>query len=167
MLRVEKWSVLILGLVTALFATTLAFAANWTDWELQHSVARKGDWLVIKQPNAGFCYVKQSYADQPKKMEMSMKIDSVPFLPLPYFRGLDGDVSYWVDKGPVRIIHEKQAKNPLKLSTEVIGELKRGKTLFVRVKPVGQGTVEQQFSLTGFADAVAFLSKPICRTRVQ
>ena len=135
---------------------------QWSDWEYDNAVARKGTWLVIKQPEARFCYVKQSYNGQ-LKMEMLMKIDNVPGLTVPFFRGLDGDVTYKVDNGPVRVIPQEDAINPLRLSSEVVPELKTGKKLTVRVKPVGKRTIEQEFSLVGFAEAAALLDNPVCQ----
>ena len=96
-------------------------------------------------------------------MEMLMKIDNVPGLTVPFFRGLDGDVTYKVDNGPVRVIPQEDAINPLRLSSEVVPELKTGKKLTVRVKPVGKRTIEQEFSLVGFAEAAALLDNPVCQ----
>ncbi len=152
------------GTMAALFLVGVpAYAADWSEWEIKNSVAREGDFLVIRQPGEGFCYVKQSYYAHPGKMELSMKADNKPFIPLPFFRGLDGDVTYWVDDRSIRIIRENKARNPLMLAEEVVPELKTGATLTVRVKPVGQPTREQRFSLRGFTAATRWLDTPECQ----
>ncbi|MBT3549645.1 MAG: hypothetical protein HOO19_16410 [Rhodospirillaceae bacterium] len=140
----------------------IASAQSWTNWERQNSVTKSGDWMVIKQPGAGFCYLKQSYNDQTGKMELSMKADYHPFVPLPFYRGLDGDVIYRVDDGALRIIPQNRARNPLLLSKEIVPELKSGSVLTIRVKPVGRTPIEQRFSLRGFTAATAWLNKPVC-----
>lgn len=140
-----------------------AEAPTWSDWERAHAVAHEGQWLVIRQPGEGFCYVKQSYEDSTDKMELSMKKDGVPHLVTPFFRGIQGDVSYHIKDGPVRIVPEAEASAlGIKLSSTVVSEMMQGGTLSVRVKPVGQSTVEQRFDLRGFAAAAQWLNRPAC-----
>ena len=151
------------------FSTSLAFAATprWTDWERANSVAKHGQWLVIRQPNEGFCYIRQSYDGYSDKMDLSMKKDGVPYLSTPFFRGIQGDVSYRVDDGPVRIVPEKEASAiGIELSSDVVPELKRDRRLTVRVKPVGRRTLEQTFDLRGFAAASELLGSPKCQKKV-
>jgi hypothetical protein len=150
----------------------LAFLAEavppvWTDWERSNAVAKEGEWLVIRQPDGGFCYIKQGYDGYSDKMELSMKRDGVPYLITPFFQGIQGDVSYWVDDGPVRIVREAQASAlGIKLSPKVVPELRRGRKLFVRVKPAGRLTIEQTFDLRGFTAASKWLGSPTCREKV-
>jgi invasion protein IalB len=140
---------------------------QWSDWERANSVAKEGQWLVIRQPNEGFCYIKQSYDGYSNKMDLSMKKDGIPYLTTPFFRGIEGDVSYWVDDGPVRIVQEKAASAlGIKLSKNIVPELKAGVTLHVRVKPVGSSTIEQTFDLTGFTAASAWLGSDRCCKKV-
>jgi hypothetical protein len=71
-----------------------------------------------------------------------------------------------VNDGPVRIVPENEARAlGIKLSPDVVPELKRGGTLSVRVKPVGQSTLEQTFNLQGFAAATQWLDRPACRQK--
>ena len=144
--------------------SSLANAGNpeWTPWEWQLAVAKDGVWLVIRQPGVGFCYLKQSYDNDPGHMEITMKADGIPFLVLPFFRGVQGDVTYRVDQGPLRIIPEDDAHNPIALSSEIVPELKMGNTLTVRIKPTGRTTQKQHFSLVGFTAAVQWFHRKDC-----
>ena len=150
------------------FSTSLAYAATptWTNWERANSVAKHGQWLVIRQPNDGFCYIRQSYDRYSNEMDLSMKKDGVPWLSTPFWRGIQGDVSYRVDDGPVRIVPEKEGASGIELSSDVVPELKRGRRLTVRVKPVGSRTLEQTFDLRGFAAASELLGSPKCQKKV-
>jgi len=96
-----------------------------------------------------------------------MKKDEIPYLTTPFFRGIEGDVSYWVDDGPVRIIQEKDASAfGIKLSKDVVPELKAGVTLHVRIKPVGSSTMEQKFDLSGFTAVSEWLGSDKCCKKV-
>jgi len=148
-------------LIVTLSAQTIA--PVWTDWELANSIVKEEYWLVIRQPDAGFCYIKQGYDESPDKMDLLMKKDGIPYLTTPFCRGIQGDVSYWVDDGPVRIIHEKNVSAlGMKLSPDIIPELKKGKFLIVRVKPVGMSTTKQKFNLRGFTAASKWLGSSTC-----
>ena len=50
-----------------------AVSPKWTDWDHSNSVAREGQWLVIRQPDEGFCYIKQGYDGYSDKMDLLMK----------------------------------------------------------------------------------------------
>ena len=152
-----------------LLLASLAEAASprWTDWERSNAIAKEGQWLVIRQPDEGFCYIIQGYDGYSDKMNLSMKNDGVPYLTTPFFRGIQGDVSYWVDDGQVRIVREAQASAlGIKLSPEVVPKLRRGNRLTVRVKPVGRSTIEQTFDLRGFTAASKWLGSSTCRKKV-
>ena len=149
--------------------TSLASAVppKWTDWEQANAVGKEGAWLVIRQPDEGFCYIKQGYDGYSDKMDFLMKMDAIPHLTTPFFHGIQGDVSYRVDDGPVRIVPEEKANAlGIELSPEVVPEMKRGNRLTVRVKPVGKPTLEQSFDLRGFTAASEFLGSAICREKV-
>ena len=154
---------IVMSIIVMLGLPLMAEAISWSAWERKNAVAKKGDFLVIKQPGEGFCYLKQSYDDELDKLELSMKADNKPFLLVPFFQGLDGDVSYRIDDGPIRIIPAHAVANPLLLPTDVVPSLKKGNILIVRVKPVGSSTIEQHFSLRGFTAAAALLIDPQCK----
>jgi len=140
---------------------------SWSEWERANSVAHEGDWLVIRQPDEGFCYIKQSYDADPSKIVMLMKKDRVPYLVTPFFHGVEGDVSYQVDSQPLRLVQESKATQvPIALSGEVVPEMEKGTRLRVRVKPKGKPTLEQIFSLRGFSAASKRLGSDTCRKKV-
>ena len=156
------------ALVIVLSAVAVADAAGptWSEWEHKHAVAHEGQFLVIHQPGEAFCYLKQSYEDDTGKMELSMKRDGVPYLVTPFFRGIEGDISYHVNDGPVRIVPENPKNNMgFNLSTDAVPEMKRGGMLSIRVKPTGEATREQRFELRGFSAAAQWLDKPTCREK--
>ena len=70
----------------------------------------------------------------------------------------------------VRMVREEEVRrraNPIKLSKETVEELEAGSTLTVRVKPVGELTREQRFSLVGFTAAARRLGSTECQKRVE
>jgi len=149
------------------FSTSWAFAAtpSWSEFDLAYSIAKYGQWLVIRDPLKGFCYIKQGYEDNPEHMNLLMKKEGVPDV----IGGIQkGDVSYRVDDGPIRIVPEEEVSEfGFKLSPDVVPELKRGRRLIVRVKPLfGHATVEQTFDLRGFAAASELLGSPKCQKKV-
>ena len=151
-----------------LFAPAIhAATPKWTEWEQANSVAKKGQWLVIRQPEEGFCYIKQGYDGRSDKLDLSMKLDGVPYLTTPFFHGIQGDVSYRVDNGPMRIVPEsKVSGSVIKLSPGVVSELRRGSMLTVRVKPAGMPTLQQTFDLRGFTAASGLLGSTACQQKV-
>ncbi len=46
---------------------------KWERWDLANSVAKEGNWLVVRQPDEGFCYVKQGYDGYEDKLEIIVK----------------------------------------------------------------------------------------------
>lgn len=149
-------------------SVSYAASPSWSEWERANSIAKEGQWLVVRQPNEGFCYIKQGYEGHSEQMDLSMKIDGIPYLTTPFYRGIEGDVSYQVDDGPTRIVPEDKASSlGIKLSSELVPELRRGKELTVRVKPVDQNTLEQKFDLSGFSAASDMLGNSVCREEVS
>ena len=140
-------------------------AANWSAWEQQHAVARQQDFLVIRDPADGSCYLKQSYYGEPEAMELVMASDGVPILTTPYYAGIEGDVVYAVDQGAERRLGGGGVSvgKSLALPRALVPQLKAGWTLRVRVQPVGQPPREQQFSLKGFTAAARRLHTKPCR----
>lgn len=152
-----------LAVVSALSATG-AMAQSWSSWERDHAVSQHKAFLVIKQPGEGFCYVKQSYDNDTSKMELSFQGAS-PTIVTPFYRGIDGDVQYWVDDGPKRTVpnSEISGANSFELAADAVGQMKAGRTLYVRVKPSGQPTRTQKFSLLGLTAATQALSGHKCQ----
>lgn len=158
---------LVLGTIGFFASGVYAATPKWSEWEQANAVAKKGQWLVVRQPDEGLCYMKQGYEGYSDKMDLSMKLDGVPYLITPFFSGIQGDVSYRIDDGPMIIVPENNINvSVIKLSLEVVSELKRGRALTVRVKPVGMSTSQQSFDLRGFTAASEFLGSSTCREKV-
>lgn len=162
-MRWNKKPITTLALVLAIGATN-AIAQSWSRWERQHAVSQQKTFLVIKQPGEGFCYVKQSYDNDTSKMELIFS-GSAPLIITPFYRGIDGDVKYWVDSDPKRTVSSSEINgtSSFKLATDVVNEMKAGQTLYVRVKPLGEPERTQEFSLLGFTAAVRALNGPECQ----
>jgi len=166
--RLNVKIIFLLPVLLLLFVQLAAANPSWSEWEKSNSLSKHGHWLVIRQPNEGFCYIKQSYDGQNKKMELSIKKDHIPHLVTPFYRGVQGDVTYWVDDGPVRIVKEENVSNfGIELQKQIFPELKKGQKLHVRVNPVGDGTMEQVFDLTGFTAASKWLGCEKCQKKVK
>ena len=144
-------------------SSTNTMAQSWSQWEQQNSVGQHKAFLVIKQPGEGFCYVKQSHDSDTTKMELRFK-GNAPVIITPY-RGIDGDVQYWVDDNPKWTVtgSEIDMPNSIELVTDVVTEMKAGQTLYVYVKPSGMPERTQGFSLSGFTAAARALNGPECR----
>ena len=155
-------------LITLSLILVISFEANavnpvWGGWDRANSVAKEKSWLVIRQPNEGFCYIKQGYDGYSDKLEIIIKKDNVPVLISPFYRGLEGKVEYCVDKGQVRNV---PAELIIKLSSSLVPELKNGSRLTVKFKPVGKRSMQQEFSLSGFTKAHAWLDSTVCKEKV-
>lgn len=158
----RKLLALAVGLL-GMLGTTAPHAQDWSDWERDNAVSQHKDFLVIRQPGEGFCYVKQSYKNDTNKMELSFKGDA-PYVATPFYRGIDGHVEYRVDDGNTRIIKNSaiSGTNSFDLSENVVPEMKAGLKLYVKVNPVGKRTRTQSFSLLGFTAASQELNTEKC-----
>lgn len=152
-----------LGIVLAI--SSPVFAADWTQWELDNSVAREQDWLVIRQPGEGFCYLKQSYASDSTKMEMTTGRSGIPALVTPFYQGIRGNITYQVDDREPGLISAADIENAslIPLPRSLTAALKAGRELRVRVTPVGEAPQTQVFSLLGFTAASKWLERDICQ----
>ncbi len=155
-------------LVFILFSMAISSLSNaieprWEKWDTANSVAKEGYWLVIRQPDEGFCFAKQGYEGYPDKMEIIIKNDDIPLLISPFFRGIEGDITYHVDDGKIRKIPSSQI---LSLSKDIVPELKKGNYLYIKFKPIGREVLQQSFNLSGFAQAHAWLDKSACKQKV-
>ncbi|MCU7829422.1 MAG: hypothetical protein KZQ85_10185 [Candidatus Thiodiazotropha sp. (ex Myrtea sp. 'scaly one' KF741663)] len=151
----------------ALLVVSLAFSSmsiavepKWEKWDTANSVAKEGYWLVVRQPEEGFCYIKQGYDGYSNKMELIMKRDNEPVLISPFFQGIEGEIIYRVDEGEVRKIPSSPI---LQLSNEVVPELNDGNYLSIEFKPAGYQTQQQKFNLSGFSEAKAWLGSATCK----
>lgn len=155
---------------TALFSgavsifATVGLAQGWTDWEQENAVARHRDFLVIKQPDRGFCYVKQSYANDAEKMELMYQGDA-PHISTPFLSGIEGSVRYWVDNGTKRTVHSDDfsSTQSFHLSKSVVPEMKAGHALFIKVDPSKRPVRTQRLSLMGFTAASKEISTATCQ----
>lgn len=144
-----------------------AASPNWTEWDKANAVAQKKQWLVIREPNQGFCYIRQGYDGYSDRMDLSMKKDGIPYLTTPFSGGIEGGVSYQVDDGAVRTVPDGDISTTIvRLSPDVVPELRRGLVLTVRVTPDGRRTFEQKFDLRGFTAASNMFGSAICREKV-
>jgi hypothetical protein len=134
---------------------------SWSPRERENAISQHGAFMVIMQPGSGFCYVKQSYYDDTSKMELIFREASLSVV-TPYYAGIEGDVKYRVDDGPERIVKNSEIRrdHSFDLSPDVVGEMKTGNLLHIRVKPKGQPARTQSFSLLGFAAAARELAGP-------
>ncbi len=140
-----------------------AVQPKWERWDIANSVAKEGNWLVVRQPDEGFCYLKQGYDGYEDKLEIIVKKDGIPILISPFFRGIEGNVKYWIDGGEDRTIPPSMV---LKLPQSLVPEMKRGSSLYVEFKPVGYGLKKQRLSLSGFTKAFNWLGSAECRKKV-
>ncbi len=154
--------------ITTLMLTELAEAASWTEWELKNSVAREGDWLVIKAPGENFCFLKQSYDDDLSKMEL--RIDRIdkgepPLVITPFIRGIEGTITYRVDENAPRSFDASTfaGKTAFDLSIDTWPEMKKGNRLFVSVKPVNKNRISQAFILIGLTAASQWFKNARCK----
>jgi len=146
-----------------------AFAASpsWSAWEERNSVARSGDWRVIKQEGEDFCYLKQSYENRPDLMEILVKDSGTPFIVTPFVDGMKRHVEFHVDEDAARQINNA-SETRIPLPVALVPELKKGHTLSVTVTPVGRSESHTQgFSLRGFSAAYKQLSSEICQPNTE
>lgn len=155
----------LLAAIPLLVLGTASHGANWSQWERENAVVQERDWLVIRQPGEGFCYVKQSYDNDLSKMEISVGQEGIPAIVTPFFRGIIGGIAYQVDDGPVYQVpaSEIEQANLIHLAPDLIPEMKAGQQLFVRVHPVGEEPRTQAFSLLGFTAALKVLDREDCQ----
>ena len=156
---------LALKLLFAMVALNMssAQAQTWTDWEQQHAVGKFGQFLVFQNPDEeGLCFLKQSYADQPTKMELMTKGDGIRILN-PFFDGFSDDVRYWVDEGTKFSLPASVGTGfTFELSELSPEALSSGSVLNVEVSPQGQFRRLQKFPLTGFFEAYETLIQSPC-----
>ena len=151
--------------IVLLFGATVAHGQDWTKWELENALSRERDWLVIRQPGEGTCYIKQSYNQDSTKMEMMVGVSGTPAIITPFFRGISGGIEYWVDDREPRVITASQIEHTaaIELPRDLVPALRAGTRLFVQVTPRGEGTRTQAFSLLGFTAAMRWLESDQCK----
>lgn len=151
--------------IVVVFGATVAHGQDWTKWELENALSKERDWLVIEQPGEGTCYIKQSYNRDSTKMEMMVGDSGVPAIITPFFRGISGDIEYWVDDQEPRVITASQIEHTaaIELPRDLVPALRAGTRLFVQVTPRGEGTRTQAFSLLGFTAAMRWLESDQCK----
>jgi hypothetical protein len=156
-------------MVSLLILPVATYGADWSQWELENAVAKERDWLVIRQPPEGFCYLKQSYTSDPSKMEMTTGRSGVPTIITPFFKGVQGSVRYQVDNNTPREIPVSQLEHPsvIELPRDLVPVLKAGQQLTVRVTPIGESPRTQTFSLLGFTAASRWLEREECKFKVS
>ncbi len=164
MLKKRYVALFLMGFMGFAFSSiSNAVEPKWEKWDTANSVAKEGYWLIVRQPDEGFCYIKQGYDGYSNRMELIMKKDNIPVLISPFFQGIEGEVAYRVDGGKARKIPSSQI---LKLSKDVVPELKRGRFLIIELKPVGYQALKQSFNLTGFTKAHGWLGTSTCKKKV-
>lgn len=146
--------VIALAAVALLHHSDVARAASpsWTEWERAHTHGRHGDFLVVREPEGGSCYVKQSYRDDPSHIELTVRAGEAPVLVGAWIRGVEGPLSYRVDGGVLRSVWVKTIAS-FELDPEVLSEMRAGNYLRVSVEPRGLPVWRQRLSLRGFTAA--------------
>jgi invasion protein IalB len=154
------------------FGSTCAHAvgvkAKWTEWEEANSVAQEGDWLVVRQPDKGFCYLVQNSGDGYDNVWVArMKADGIPTFVIPPLQGLPKDVSYRVDGGPVENVQKRNIDSlAVKLPASAVPAMKRGRMMTVWINIPGEPLVELNVGLDGFTAAASWLGSKECRRKV-
>ncbi len=161
----NRLTIRLLATILFLILPAVSQSADWSQWERENAVARERDWLVIRQPGKGFCYLKQSYNNDPSKMEMTVRRSGVPAIITPFFRGIQGSIRYQVDDSPPREIPPSRIEHSklIELPRDLVPALKAGRQLIVHVTPVGERPRAQAFSLLGFTAAVRWLDRKECQ----
>ena len=152
-----------LSLIVLIISFSNLLAQSWSDLELSDSVEKYKSFLVNRDSD-GSCYVKQSYDKDPQKMELAYN-GYYPYINIPFWNGIEGDVFYWVDEGSgysIRVSELKKNNISTKLNQNIIPEKKKGRALYVRVNPVGFPPRIQKFSLIGFTAALKRISRKDC-----
>jgi len=151
------------SLIVLIISFSNLSAQSWTDLELSNSVKKYKSFLVIRDSD-GSCYVKQSYDKDLQKMELAYN-GYYPYLTIPFLNGIKGDIFYWVDEGSgYSISLSELKKNDISpnLNQNILPEMKKGRSLYVRVNPVGFPPRIQRFSLMGFTAALKRISRKDC-----
>lgn len=160
----------LLSLALMSFGIGLAHAEppkpEWTAWEQANAVSQEGDWLVVRQPDEGHCYLKQSFDGYVDVMELKVPPDRRPELSLPFLRGLPKEVRYAVDKGPMRTVPEGDIGPVIThLPESLIPVMAQGRVLEIEADPLAKPVVRQSFSLEGFTAALDWLGSEECRQK--
>ena len=165
----DRLTIRLLATIPLLILPAVSESADWSQWELENAVAKERDWLVIRQPGQGFCYLKQSYDSDPSKMAITTGRSGVPTILTPFFRGIEGSVRYQVDDNPLRRVPASQIekRSGVVLPRDLIPALKAGQKLVVYITPVGERPRTQSFSLLGFTAAARWLDREECQFRVS
>lgn len=160
-----RHSILIIAMV--IFSGIVCAASpKWGGWERANTIAKHGQWAVIRQPDEGFCYLKQSYAGDTRAFELSMQKDGIPALISPFFRGLKGPLLYKIDNGPWQSIAlPKNTGWPIPLPAKARAQMKAGNLLFLKAKATGVGPITQRVSLRGFSKSSSMLGGAECRKK--
>lgn len=142
-----------------------AQAVSWSSYDRSHSISRHQDFWVLK--DNGECVVKQSYANNTSRMELSYKSGGRPTLSTPFFNTPE-KVIYEVDPAdvvPSRDVSRSELSSGrnIHLPRGIVSEMKRGRDLKVMAKVDGVWSHVQTFSLTGFTAATDVLDGPECR----
>jgi hypothetical protein len=141
---------------------------GWSAWDSKHSVARKENWMVIKEPGRKACYLKQGYTKE-KMMDLTVNENNTPCLWAPFSsEPVDVQVVYRVGDITKGRIQAKEVTNGIRLPQELVHFMRRGFVMQVEVESVDPdvelGSVkEQEFSLLGFIAATEVLNSDACQ----
>lgn len=141
---------------------------GWTEWEKEHAVARKENWMVIKEPGIDGCYLKQGYAGQ-DMMDLTVDEGGSPCLWGPFSSTpVDVEVRYEIDDLKQGRITVREVTNGIRLPQDLVLTMRRGFFMRVEIESLDSdielGTVSgQDFSLLGFIGATEVLNSEACR----
>ncbi|HET8700700.1 MAG TPA: hypothetical protein VFL97_03430, partial [Nitrococcus sp.] len=151
------------AIIAAASGMTKALAESGTGGERDAVISQYKAFEVVKRPGQDSCYVK-SYGGNGSKMAISYD-GTFPIIVSRFDRGIEGDLQYWVDNGAKHTIPASKTKGAkvFALPTEMVSRMKAGHILYVRVKPAGEASRTQKFSLMGFTAATRVLADSKCR----
>lgn len=155
---------LLLGVLLASLCAASASAQSWGPHERSIAIGRYDDFYVLRGSNS--CSVKQSYYDNPSRMELVYTRGGGLVLITPFSRTPD-QLVYEVDPSDLVPRHALpgsyfRSSNVIGLPRSLIAEMRRGRTLKVMVQINGQWSHVQTFSLMGFTAALNRLSQAPC-----
>lgn len=151
------------AVVLSTFSLDVAYSQQWTEWEHENSVAQHGSFLVINNFDE-FCFVKQSYAEQPGRFEFMTKGEGFVLLN-PHFMGFSEDVTYWIDSGTKHTLPASVGDEfSFELTDLQLDRLEAGTELFIKVSPRGERPRVHSISLSGFGEAYKMLGSESCES---
>lgn len=159
----KKWSVpaMCVALLIPFAAHSRSPEPQWPEEEHNKAISQHSDFLLIRYDTG--CTVKQSYSD-PDLMELAYSEGEMNVLN-PFYRGVEGDVVYWVDDNEKNTFKKEavNANNSLPpIPPHIVKQMKKGNNLHVHVNPVGEAERTQVFGLQGLTQSMEMAASGEC-----